>query len=110
MKDFSVKEICLILFLVLAFAGFLYDNATSGNLIDPMIVIGTIFFEIIFFFIARKVLIDKMKNVRHATNAANYMKEDSLNLTTNRDEFVVYKRWKENNLEETSDDPNKGDF
>ena len=110
MKSFSVKEILLYLLLLVAFVSFLYELVMDGGWLDPFVVLITIFFEMVIFMFARDILISEMKNVDHATEAADYLKKASVKVLKKRDKFIVYERWQNNVLKETSDDPNKGGF
>ena len=51
-----------------------------------------------------------MKSISHATEASSYLEKDSVDVTASRDEFVIYKSYANGSVEETSDDPNKGNF
>ena len=54
--------------------------------------------------------IKKMKNVAHATEAANYLNKKSVNIIKRKDIFVVYEKWWGGVLEKTSNDINEGNF
>ena len=105
-----MKEILLRLLLLAIFVLFVYGIAASGGWLDPVIVIITILLELLVFKLARDILIGDLKNVDHATEAADYMKRDSVKIVKKRDKFIVYERWQDNVLKETSDDPNRGNF
>ena len=52
----------------------------------------------------------KMNNVKHASKATGYLDTESVNVPIMSDKFVVYKSYKRGRINETSEDPNKGDF
>ena len=105
-----MKKILLRLLILAVFVSFVFGIALIDGLLDPFVVCGTIFLEMLVFAFARDILIGDLKNVDHATEAADYIKRDSVKIVKKRDKFIVYERWQDNVLKETSDDPNKGDF
>ncbi|MBR3747779.1 MAG: hypothetical protein IKP64_03125 [Selenomonadaceae bacterium] len=55
-------------------------------------------------------LAKRMKTIRHATEASSYLEKDSVDVSEQSDTFVIYKSYVRGSVEETSDDPNKGNF
>ena len=53
---------------------------------------------------------EKMKTIRHATEASCYLEKNSVDVSEQSDTFVIYKSYVRGSVEETSDDPNKGNF
>ena len=104
-----MKKILLRLLILAIVVSFVFGIALIDGF-DPFVVCVTIFLEMLVFAFARDILIGDLKNVDHATEAADYMKRDSVKIVKKRDKFIVYERWQDNVLKETSDDPNKGDF
>ena len=51
-----------------------------------------------------------MKSIRHATEASCYLEKNSVDVSEQSDTFVVYRSYANGSVEETSDDPNKGNF
>ena len=64
-------------------------------------------FSILVGICCRNEFIKEMKNVAHATEATNYLKKKSVNITKRNDTFVVYEKWRGGTLVETSTDINK---
>ena len=104
-----MKKVLLWLLILAIIASVVFVIALIYG-VDPFVVCVTIFLEILVFAFARDILIGELKNVDHATEAADYIKKDSVKIVKKRDKFIVYERWQGNVLKETSDDPNKGDF
>ena len=55
-------------------------------------------------------LAKRMKTIRHATEASSYLEKNSVDVSEQSDKFVVYRSYANGSVEETSDDPNKGNF
>jgi len=55
-------------------------------------------------------LAKRMKTIRHATEASSYLEKDSVDVSEQSDTFVIYKSYAKGSVEETSNDPNKGNF
>lgn len=62
-----------------------YDRTEQFN---PMALAAAILIAVILGFFIRSVLIGSMSNVRHAQEASDYLKRDSVRLTTNRDTYL----------------------
>lgn len=62
-----------------------YDRTEQFN---PMALAAAVVISILLGFFIRSVLIGSMSNVRHAHEASDYLKRDSVRLTTNRDTYL----------------------
>ena len=93
-----------ILYFIVAFT----DD--SGEMFNPLGILFLFIYFGAYFSIKRSSLIAKLKNIAHATKAADYLKKDSVELVESHDKFLIYEFWRNDTLKEASDDPNKGSF
>lgn len=77
-------------------------NATALLISFPMAVaVGAV---------CHHLLVKRMKSIKHATEAADYLDKGSVDVPERKDTFVVYKSYVRGRESNTSYDPNKGDF
>lgn len=92
------------------FPDFYYTVTKYFSITDLGVFLLSIPIGIVVGVVHHKSLVKQMKNVEHATQAADYLEAGSVDVHKRTDTFVVYKSYSNGRLDKTSYDPNKGNF